>query len=153
MTASHIRAFGLSTFVFIAGAALSSCSDGDTVLALNVTLRPTAQSARSLAVNITQPGQSAVDTTVAIATKETDAGLVPANNMFFERITLPASFSDATASVTVVAKDEAGADVGMASAMVTVRPAGAVAGYVTLGEDPPPTPPPTEGVDAGTPAP
>ena len=154
MTASHARAI---SFIFVLGAALSGCSDGDTVLALNVTLRQSAQTARSLAVNITQPGQSGLDTTVTIATKQTDAGPVLANNTFFERITLPASYSDALASVTVVAKDPAGADVGTATAMVEVRPAEAVAGFVTLGEDPPPTPPPPPaagpGVDAGAPAP
>jgi len=156
MIASHARAFGLSMFVFIAGAALSGCSDGDTVLALNVTLLKSAQTARSLAVNIAQPGQSGVDTTVTIATKPSDAGPVPANNMFFERITLPSSFTDAMATVTVVAKDPAGLDVGTATAMVEVRPTEAVAGFVTLGEDPPPTPPtppappaPADGQDAG----
>ena len=151
MTASHVRAIIWSTLVFIAGAALSGCGDGDTVLALNVTLLQSAQSARTLAVNITQPGQTAVDTTVTIATKQTDAGPVLANNTFFERITLPEGYTDAMASVTVVAKDPAGADVGMATAMVEVRPAEAVAGFVTLGEDPPPTPPPAEGSEAAAP--
>jgi hypothetical protein len=149
MTASHARAISWSTFIFITGAALSGCGDGDTVLALNVTLRKSAQTARTLAVNITQPGQSGLDTTVTIATKETDAGLVAANNTFFERITLPASYTDSLASVTVVAKDPAGADVGTATAMVEVRPAEAVAGFVTLGEDPPP--PPAEEAAAAAP--
>ena len=65
------------------------CSDDETILALNVTLKPTATSARTLAVSITQPGQTALDTTVTIATKETDAGTVLKNDKFFERITLP----------------------------------------------------------------
>jgi hypothetical protein len=144
MTASHARAISWSTFIFITGAALSGCGDGDTVLALNVTLRKSAETARTLAVNITQPGQSGLDTTVTIATKQTDAGPVLANNTFFERITLPEGYTDALASVTVIAKDPAGADVGTATAIVEVRPAEAVAGFVTLGEDPPPTPAPAE---------
>lgn len=152
---SHSRAISFSTLFSLLAAGLCGCSDGDTVLALNVTLRQSASSARTLAVNVTQPGQSALDTTVTVATKTTDAGVVPANNMFFERITLPASYTDALANVTVVAKDETGADVASATAMVEVRPAEAVAGFVTLGEDPPPTPPPPamEGMDAGTTAP
>lgn len=120
---------------------LIGCNDGDTVLALNVTLKPSATSARTLAVSITQPGQSALDTTVTIATKQTDAGTVLKNNSFFERITLPASYTDAEASVRVVAKDMAGTEVGAATAMVGVRPTEAVAGFVTIGEDPPPAMP------------
>ena len=114
------------------------CSDDETILALNVTLKPTATRARTLAVSITQPGQTALDTTVTIATKETDAGTVLKNDKFFERITLPASYTDAEASVKVVAKDMSGAEVGSATATVGVRPAEAVAGFVTIGEDPPP---------------
>ncbi|HET8935459.1 MAG TPA: hypothetical protein VFN67_18555 [Polyangiales bacterium] len=119
-------------------APIAGCSDGDTILALNVTLKPTASSARTLAVSITQPGQSALDTTVTIATKETDAGIVLKSDKFFERITLPASYTEAEASVRVVAKDMGGAEVGSATAMVGVLPAEAVAGFVTIGEDPPP---------------
>ena len=119
-------------------APVAGCSDSDTILALNVTLKPTATSARTLAVSITQPGQSAVDTTVTIATKETDAGIVLKSDKFFERITLPEGYTDAEASVKVVAKDMAGAEVGTATATVAVRPAEAVAGFVTIGEDPPP---------------
>lgn len=119
-------------------APVAGCSDNDTILALNVTLKPTATSARTLAVSITQPGQSAVDTTVTIATKETDAGVVLKSDKFFERITLPEGYTDAEASVRVVAKDMAGAEVGTATATVAVRPAEAVAGFVTIGEDPPP---------------
>lgn len=138
MPASHARAIGWSTFLCVL--CFAGCSDADTVLALNVSLRQSAMTARTLAVNVTQPGQPALDTTVVVATKQTDAGLVPANNAFFERITLPESYTDALASVTVVARDEAGADVGSATAMVEVQAAGAVASFVTLGEDPPPAP-------------
>lgn len=119
-------------------AGVAGCGDEDTILALNVTLKPTATSARTLAVSITQPGQSTFDTTVTIATKETDAGVVLKSDKFFERITLPASYTDAEASVKVVAKDMGGAEIGTATATVAVRPAEAVAGFVTLGEDPPP---------------
>jgi hypothetical protein len=150
MTASHARAISLSTFIGIVASGLCSCGDGDTVLALNVTLRQSAKTARTLAVNVMQPGQSALDTTVTVKTKQTDAGVVPENDMFFERITLPESFTDAVTSVTVTAKDQAGADIGTATAMVDVHAAEAVAGFVTLGEDPPP--PPTDGED-GEPAP
>lgn len=138
MTASHARAISLFTFLCVVCAALFGCGDEDTVLALTVNLRQSAQPARTLAVNVAQPGQGAFDTTVTVATKQTDAGIVPANNSFFERITLPASFSDAVATVTVVAKDEAGADIATATAMVEIRPEEAVAGYVNVGEDPPP---------------
>jgi hypothetical protein len=118
--------------------ALSGCSDGDTVLALNVTLRQSATSARTLVVSITQPGQSEVGANVTIATKETDAGLVLKNNTFFERITLPSGYTEAEANIEVVAKDSAGADVGRATASVGILPTEAVAGFITLGEDPPP---------------
>jgi hypothetical protein len=129
----------LSLACACAGAALlSSCSDQDTVLALNVTLRQSASSARTLEVSVTQPGQSAVATTVTIATKATDAGTVLKSDKFFERIILPEGYSESEASVTVVAKDAAGADVGTGTATVSVLPAEAFAGYVTLGEDPPP---------------
>ena len=137
MTASHARAISLSTVISLVASLLCSCSGGDTVLALNVTLRQSAKTARTLAVNVAQPGQSALDTTVTVKTKQTDAGVVPANDTFFERITLPESYTDAVTSVTVTAKDEAGADVGAATAMVDVHSAEAVAGFVTLGEDPP----------------
>jgi hypothetical protein len=137
MTASRARTICLSTIICL-GTALSGCGGGDTVLALNVTLRKSAESARTLAVNVTQPGQSALVTTLTVKTKQTDAGVVPANTAFYERITLPESYIDATASVTVTAKDESGADVGTATAMVDVHAAEAVAGWVTLGEDPPP---------------
>jgi hypothetical protein len=142
----HLRAFSPFILVSLMSAALCSCSDGDTVLALNVKLNQSASSARTLAVNITQAGQSALDTTVTIATKETDAGTVVKNNTFFERITLPSSYTEAEVSVHVVAKDSAGKEVGSASGMMGVRPNEAIAGYITLGEDPPP-PDPT---DAGT---
>jgi membrane-associated protease RseP (regulator of RpoE activity) len=137
---SPLRAFCLS--LGLGGAVLAGCGDSDTILALNVELRQSATSARSLVVNVTQPGQSAFQATVAIATKQTDAGIELKSNKFFERLTLPASYSDLEATVSVVAKDMAGADVGTATSMVGVRPAEAVAGYVTIGEDPPPMPAP-----------
>jgi hypothetical protein len=140
----HSMTFGRSVIIaslLCAPIAVMACADGDTILALNVTLKPTATSARTLAVTITQPGQSAVDTTVTIATKQTDAGTVLKSDKFFERITLPESYTEAEASVKVVAKDMAGAEVGSATAMVGVLPAEAVAGFVTIGEDPPPAMP------------
>lgn len=138
MTASHARALSLATFISLVASLLCSCSDGDTVLALNVTLRQSAKTARTLAVTVAQPGQSALDTTVTVKTKQTDAGVVPESDAFFERISLPESYTDAVTSVTVIAKDETGAEVGSATAMVDVHAAEAVAGFVTLGEDPPP---------------
>jgi hypothetical protein len=140
MTASHVRAISFLTFLCVVSAALFGCGDEDTVLALTVNLRQSAQTARTLAINVAQPGQGAFDTTVTVATEQTDAGIVPANDSFFERITLPASFSDALATVTVVAKDEAGADVATGTVMLEIRPEEAVAGYVYLGEDPPAAP-------------
>jgi hypothetical protein len=125
--------FAIVSLVIVA---LPACSDEDTVLALNFTVRQSASGARTLAVSVTQPGQSPVETTVDVATKESDAGIVLKNTTFFERIVLPAGYTEAEASVQVVAKDASGAQVGMGSATVGIRPAGAVAGYVTLGEDP-----------------
>jgi hypothetical protein len=127
---------------------LFGCGSDETVLSLNVTLRQSASSARTLTVNITQPGQSAVDATIPIETKETDAGTVPKNTTFFHRIVLPDSYVEAQATGTVVAKDAEGADIATVTGMAMILPGETVAGYVTLGEDPPPPPAPAD--DAGT---
>jgi hypothetical protein len=136
----HPRIIKLFACAGLLGAlfASASCNDGDTVLALNTKLLKSASSARTLAVSITQPGQSEFSTTLTIETKETDAGTVLKKDTFFHRIVLPESFTDAEASVRVVAKDAAGADLGEATGKIALRPAEAIAGYVSIGEDPPP---------------
>ena len=136
MTAhSHLPTYLLPIFGLLLSSALCACDGGDTVVALNVNFAPTASAARTIAVNITQSGQSATDSTLTLPTKDSDAGLVLKDTRFVQRITLPESYSDSQTTITVVAKDATGATIDTGTANIALRPNKAIAAFVTVGKD------------------
>jgi hypothetical protein len=125
----------LPLFGLLLSGALCACDGGDTVVALNVNFAPTASAARTIAVTITQSGQSATDSTLSLPTKDSDAGLVLKDTRFVQRITLPESYTDTQTTITVVAKDAAGATIDTGTANIDLRPNKAIAAFVTVGKD------------------
>jgi hypothetical protein len=130
-------------------ALLYACDDGATVVALNVSFAPTANTTHTVAVTISQSGQSPVDTMLTIPSKESDAGPVVKDSKFVQRITLPAGYTEADTTITAVAKDASGATLDTATATISPRPKEAIAAFVTVGEEPAKEPTKGEG-DAGT---
>ena len=126
-----------------------ACGDGDTVVAVNLSFQPTGQMTQSVAVSISQPGQSPVETTLTIPMKTTDAGTVidVKDNRFVQRVTLPASYADGETTVSAVAKDAAGATVVTGTTKVDLHAGEAIAAYIQVGEDP--SKKPADKADAG----
>lgn len=135
---ARLARLGLTIMTVLAACVLSACSEGDTVLALNVTIRSSAGAARQLAVTVSQTGQPDVVATLSVPTMPTDAGPVATSGAIVERIVLPSSYVDGEGSVRVSAVDAAGAEVASAVNMFAVRQNGAVAAFVTLGPEPEP---------------
>jgi hypothetical protein len=127
---ARMRRYPLTVIVLLAASYCASCAEEDAVLALNVKLEDSAKTASSLAVTLTQGGQTKLTTTVNVPTEPTDAGMI-SKTSFYERITL-AGLSDGPAMVSVEAKQGA-TSLGTASGNIEVELDGAYASYVTLG--------------------
>jgi hypothetical protein len=126
--------------------ALSGCSSDDTVVAVNFNFAMQVAGVTSLAVTITQAGETPLTATFTPQTTPIDGGTT-IKAMYFERITLPASWGDGQAILHVDAKGEGGTVLASNEAVFDVRQNGVVAAYITL-----PKPVPDAGVpqeDAG----
>ena len=133
---------------------LTGCSTSDTVVALNFDLPQPIAGLSTLEVSITQEGQPGVTKSIVPPVVPTDGGAPQAKSAFFERISVPGSWTDAPAQIHVEAKDARGTTLESADTTTSIRDDGAVAANVTLGKPAAPTPPePTNGnsgnADAG----
>lgn len=112
--------------------ALAACGSDDTVLALNVESSDDVGFVSELQVTVTQPGNAPVNKRFTPPTKalDDDAGTV-IQPRFFERIALPASWDEESATVVVRALSPTAPEI---EAMTTakIEPGGAVAAYVEL---------------------
>jgi hypothetical protein len=117
--------------------ALAGCASGDTVLALNVVSSDAVGFIEKIEVTVTQGERAPLTRSITPPTKELekDAGTVIAPR-FFERITLPASWDEATAEVRVRALSP-DAPALVASTTAEIDPGDAVAAYVELDREKP----------------
>jgi hypothetical protein len=136
---------------FALAAGLSSCSTPDTVVAVNVALIETPAELSTMEVTITQAGQTPVTAEISPPTEPIDGG-TKFKDAFFQRITLPTSWSSGAALVHVDAKSAAGATVASTEVDTDIRHEGVVAVYLSFGTKPSQAPDAGCGVDqdAGT---
>jgi hypothetical protein len=115
--------------------ALLACSDEEAIIALNVTAGADVPVVNQLHVTITQGSRQFVHD-FAPPTEKGMAGAGPSiQNSFFERITLPESFTDEQASLRVEARQAGGAAFEPPltdETTVPIEENGVVAAYVTL---------------------
>lgn len=138
---SHVSFLLAAAFLAVAG-----CSSDDTIVSLNFDFAMQIAGVTSLAVTITQPGQTPVTANFAPQTTPIDGG-TKITEMYFERITLPASWGDGPALLHVDAKGAGGTTLASNETTFDVRQNGVVAANITL-----PKPVPDAGVpheDAG----
>ena len=117
--------------------ALSACSSGDTIVALNVTATDAVPVVEQLHVTITQGSRRHVrDFAPPIETPTGDDAPPPSiKNSFFERITLPDGWTEAPALIRVEAQQADGSPLEPPlsdETTVTLRPDGVVAAYIDL---------------------
>jgi hypothetical protein len=117
--------------------ALSACSDGDTIVALNVTATDAVPVVEQLHVTITQGSRRHVqDFAPPIETPTGEDAPPPSiKNSFFERITLPDGWAEEPALIRVEAQQADGSPLEPPlsdETTVTVQPDGAVAAYIEL---------------------
>ena len=110
-----------------------ACSEDDTIVSVNVSSEDSVGNPMALTISISQSGQQPVVKEIKPPTKTTDAGTT-IQPMFYERIQLPDSWSDARATVQVDAKDASGKVYVSAKTTCPVVPHGAAAAYVDLGK-------------------
>ena len=120
--------------------ALSGCSSDDTIVAVNFNFAMQIPGVTSLAVTITQTGQTPVTASFTPQTTPIDGGVM-IKQMYFERITLPESWGDGPALLHVDAKGAGGTALASNETMFDVRQNGVVAANITL-----PKPVPDAGV-------
>jgi hypothetical protein len=126
------RRFAVS---LLAVCSLFACSDDDSIVALNVTAGADVPVVEKLHVTITQGSRKFVydfKPPVEAATADAEASI---QNSFFERITLPESFTDQDALVQVEALKSGGAPFDPAltdETTVHIEENGVVAAYVKL---------------------
>jgi hypothetical protein len=117
--------------------ALSACSSGDTIVALNVTATDAVPVVEQLHVTITQGSRRHVQKFAPpTETPEGDDAPPPSiKNSFFERITLPEGWSEERTVIRVEAQQADGSpfDPPLSDeTTVTLEPDGAVAAYIEL---------------------
>ncbi|HKP55323.1 MAG TPA: hypothetical protein VJV78_01305 [Polyangiales bacterium] len=134
----------LTVLIFVCAA----CAEDETIVSVNVSSGDAVGNPKTLTISISQPGQQAVVKDIEPPTKATDAGPV-IQPMFYERITLPDSWSDERATVQVDAKDASGKVYLTGKAMCPVVPQGAAAAFVDLGKMEMMKPDAGSGEDAG----
>jgi hypothetical protein len=98
-------------------------------------------------VTIEEPGQAPNVASITPPTEPSDAG-PKVKSKFYERITLPSSWTEQSASIKVDAKSASGATLESHTTMAEIVEQGAVAAFVTFGAPPPP-PDAGAGDDAG----
>lgn len=128
---------------------LTGCSTSDTVVALNFNLPAPIAGLTTLEVSITQAGQPGVTKSIVPPTVPTDGGAPQAKSAFFERISVPGSWTDAPAQIHVDAKNAQGTTLESADTTTSIRDDGAVAASVTIGKAPVPSMPAASDADAG----
>lgn len=129
---------------------LTGCSTSDTVVALNFNLPAPIAGLSTLEVSITQAGQPGVTKSIVPPTVPTDGGAPKVKSAFFERISVPGSWTDAPAQIHVEAKNSQGTTLESADTTTSIRDDGAIAASVTIGAPPaPPKPAAESDADAG----
>jgi uncharacterized membrane protein YgcG len=131
---------------------LSACSNGDTIVALNVSATDAVPVVDQLHVTVTQGSRRHVrDFAPPTETPDGDDAPPPSiKNSFFERITLPEGWAEESTLITVEAVQADGSpfDPPLSDeTTVTVEPNGVVAAYIQL--DIPAQPPSGEGGAGG----
>ncbi len=128
--------------------ALSACSSGDTIVALNVSATDSVPVVDKLQVTFVQGSRRHV-LSFAPPTEDPNGNADPPasiKNSFFERLILPDGWAEEEVSIQVQAQDSDGDALDPAlsdDTTVTLRPNGVVAAYVSL--DIPAEPPPPSG--------
>jgi hypothetical protein len=127
--------------VSLAVTCLCACSSDDTIVSLNVTASDRVPVVERMQVTVKQ-GSRTFEYEFEPPTETPEEGDPSVKNSFFERITLPGDWSEATAEISVEAFQEGGAAFTPSlsdETEVTLRPEGAVAAYVKLDipEEPP----------------
>ena len=123
----------LRSFATCVAFAVAGCSNGDTILALNVSSADDVGLVEELRVSVTQRGSAPVELRFAPPLKELDddAGRAIESN-FFRRIELPSGWDEAPAEVAVMALGPPGVAPLSASAEVEIEPGEATAVFVEL---------------------
>ena len=124
---------------------LGGCTASDTVVSVNINSTDEVGNPSRLVITITQTGQSPVTREFAPPTRAIDGGMA-IKQMFFERVSLPASWESGPAEVKVDAKNGDRVYVS-AETDISVRAEGAVAAFVDLGKEPEPPADAGMGVD------
>jgi hypothetical protein len=128
--------------------ALSACSSGDTIVALNVSATDSVPVVDKLQVTFVQGSRRHV-LSFAPPTEDPNGSADPPasiKNSFFERLTLPDGWAEEEVSIQVQAQDSDGNALEPElsdDTTVTLQPNGVVAAYVSL--DIPAEPPPPSG--------
>ena len=117
--------------------ALSACSTGDTIVALNVTATDAVPVVEQLHVTITQGSRRHVqDFAPPTETPTGDDAPAPSiKNSFFERLTLPEGWAEEATLIRVEAQQADGSPLDPPlsdEATVTLQPDGVVAAYIQL---------------------
>lgn len=117
--------------------ALSACSDGDTIVALNVTATDAVPVVEQLHVTITQGSRRHVQNFAPPTETPTGEDAPPPSikNSFFERITLPEGWSEEPTRIKVEAQQADGSPLEPPlsdETTVTLEPDGVVAAYIEL---------------------
>jgi hypothetical protein len=137
MTLRHV-------FVSLSVACLAACSSGDTIVSLNVTATDRVPVVERIQVTFKQGSHSYVHDFAP--PKETSGDDVESiKNGFYQRITLPGDWDEATAKISIEAFQDGGGSFTPAltdETTVTLEPEGVVAAYVELDI---PEPPPVGG--------
>jgi hypothetical protein len=148
MTISRVVAFALLSSLFL------GCSDADTVLALTVTSKEDVGEVTMLHVTVNQQGQAPfvhdfAPPRITVEAGSEEAGYtltMPISPSFFERMTLPSSWPDGAATVTVTTEGGGPAITGTTQAPIEAHET--VAATVKLTRMPPPVTS-DAGVDGG----
>lgn len=114
----------------------AGCGSDDTIVALNVGIQRDLAGLATLDVTITQAGQSPVTATISPPTDPLDGGGSKVRAAFFERITLPESWTDASADIVVVAKSTVGSTLAEARTTTEINDDGVVAAQVNFPAEP-----------------
>jgi hypothetical protein len=127
--------------ISLAAFTLLACSDSDTVVALNISAADDVGDVSRLHVRLTQEGKPTVETNIEPPKRDVpDAGKAIVSR-FYERITLPESWTDGEASVDVDVYDANGElFLEPEPVKLEIRDEGATAVFVSLARAPIPPP-------------
>lgn len=140
MHAMHFSRVALAAVCVVSAVALASCSDDDTIIALNVAGPESVGYVRTLKVRLTQAGESPIEFEVSpsnIPPEEEGAGATRFASEYEQRITVPASWGGDLATVEVSAIDGTGAVFSVDTTEIRVREGEAVAAFVEISREDP----------------